>query len=311
MAFNPLNMSNRSNSWTETYHPWMDLLTDILRQAGLRRRLLGHRQLAPLTPAHFPCDRSMGFHVVLSGRVRLQGDTLGAPLLLEPGDVAWMSRGCLHDLVALDPPGATVLSGAYQFWHTPVHPLFADLPPFTVLRAERMSRLNPLALSIALLGEEVARPGPGSETIVNGLMDVGFTYLLRELVDDVSDDAPGWRLALRSGPVRQAVELMHADSARAWTLDQLAREVGLSRTAMAQKFRDTMGDTPLNYLRGLRMQKAMRMLSETEDTLETVAGEVGYQDAFSFSKVFKRTVGMAPRDFRRSDAATRGADWRL
>jgi AraC-like DNA-binding protein len=298
----------------------MDLLTDILRQAGLRRRLLDRTVLAPLTPARFPCDRSMGLHIVLSGRVRVQGEALDAPLTLEAGDVAWMARGCLHELVALDGPGAsegaggagaTVLSAAYQFWHTPVHPLFADLPPFTVLRAERLSRLNPLALSITLLGEEAAQPGPGSETIVNGLMDVAFTYLLRTLVDEAAADAPGWRRALRSDPVRQAVELMHADPTRAWTLEQLAREVGLSRTALAEKFRDNMGDTPLNYLRGLRMQKAMRMLSETEDTLETVAGEVGYQDAFSFSKVFKRTVGVAPRDFRRADAATRGEAWRF
>jgi hypothetical protein len=78
----------------------MDILTDILRQAGLRRRLLDRTVLAPMTPARFPCDRSMGLHIVLSGQVRLQGDTLASPLSLEAGDVAWMARGCLHELVA-------------------------------------------------------------------------------------------------------------------------------------------------------------------------------------------------------------------
>jgi transcriptional regulator GlxA family with amidase domain len=64
-----------------------------------------------------------------------------------------------------------------------------------------------------------------------------------------------------------------------------------------------MGDTPLNHLRVLRMQRAMRLLAETDHKLETVAAEVGYQGAFSFSKVFKRTAGVSPKIFRQRDAA--------
>ncbi len=91
----------------------------------------------------------------------------------------------------------------------------------------------------------------------------------------------------------------------------LALPSAATRTALAQKFRLAMGDTPLSYLRTVRMQKAMHLLSHTDHTLDTVAGEVGYQDAFSFSKVFKRTVGQAPRDFRRQDTAERAAMGRL
>jgi uncharacterized membrane protein len=87
--------------------------------------------------------------------------------------------------------------------------------------------------------------------------------------------------------------------------------VGVSRTSLAERFRDAMGDTPLNYLRTVRMQKAMRLLSETDSNLEQVSLEVGYQDAFSFSKVFKRTVGVAPKEFRRQDAADIGVNMML
>jgi transcriptional regulator GlxA family with amidase domain len=146
---------------------------------------------------------------------------------------------------------------------------------------------------------------------VHGLLDVTFTYLLREIVERGELATSGWGRALHAAPVRRAVELLHAEPAHAWTLDELARRAGLSRTALAQKFREAMDDTPLNYLRTLRMQTAMRLLSTTSAGLEQVATEVGYTDAFSFSKVFKKVVGLPPREFRRQDAAERALPYRF
>ena len=81
----------------------------------------------------------------------------------------------------------------------------------------------------------------------------------------------------------------------------LAQPCDLSRTGLAERFRKAMSDTILNYLRTVRIQKAMRILSETDQSLELVAQEVGYQDAFSISKAFKRIVGIAPRAFSTQD----------
>ena len=111
--------------------------------------------------------------------------------------------------------------------------------------------------------------------------------------------------------VRQALVLLHEDYAQTWTLGALAQQCGLSRTGLAERFRKTMNDTPLNYLRTVRIQNAMRLLSDTEQPLEQVAQAVGYQDAFSFSKVFKRTVGMAPRAFRQQNAQDQSQPWRF
>jgi transcriptional regulator GlxA family with amidase domain len=111
--------------------------------------------------------------------------------------------------------------------------------------------------------------------------------------------------------VQKAVQALHEDCARQWTLEALASHAGLSRTSLAERFRKTMGNTPLNYLRTVRMQKAMGALSESLRSLEQIAQEVGYQDAFSFSKVFKRTLGIAPREFRRQDAQDRTLAWRI
>ncbi|MBY0440138.1 MAG: helix-turn-helix transcriptional regulator, partial [Burkholderiales bacterium] len=101
------------------------------------------------------------------------------------------------------------------------------------------------------------------------------------------------------------------DCAAPWTLEGLAARAGLSRTVLAERFRSAMGETPLAYLRTVRMQKAVRLLSETSRTLEQVAREVGYQDAFGFSRAFKRSTGLAPRAFRQRDQRDRADPMRL
>lgn len=315
----------------------MDLLSDLLRQAGLRRRLLNLRRLSPNTALRFPCDRSIGLHVVRHGQLYVHADALPAPLALQAGDIAVMARGCTHvvstqatlDETAVEPiacgadgtdahalqPGepaaTTVISGAWQLWNPPVHPFFTQMPAWFVLRGEDSHRFDALSLGLGLLEEELSRRGLGADTVVHALLDVVFTYALRRLVQERGAAETGWSQAVNDPHVGQALALLHADSAQPWTLQALAQRCGVSRTTLAERFRDAMGDTPLNYLRTLRMQQAMRLLAETDQPLERIAPAVGYQDAFSFSKVFKRTVGVAPRDFRRRDAQEQGHPWRF
>ncbi|HET9205530.1 MAG TPA: AraC family transcriptional regulator, partial [Burkholderiaceae bacterium] len=306
----------------------MDLLTSLFREAGLQRRRLDLRQLSPRTALHFPCAKSLGLHVVTQGQVFVHAPTLQAPLELNAGDIAVMGRGCEHVLATrakwkkgevetvgctwADPVAAddgadasvpAVISGAYQLWNEPVHPFFAELPPWYVVRAERRASLGPLPLTLALLDDEVRRRDLGAETVVHGLLDVVFAFLLRAIVAERGAAGASWSQAVHDPSVRRAVVAMHDDCARAWTLEDLAQHAGLSRTSLAERFRAAMDDTPLAYLRTVRMQRAMHLLADTEHHLERIAGEVGYQDAFSFSKVFKRTTGVSPREFRRRDAA--------
>lgn len=307
----------------------MDLLSDIFNDAGMRRRVLGLRAIAPTAALHFPCSKSIGLHAVIRGPVYVHAPTLAAPLQLGTGDVAFMARGCDHVLSVaedlqglehrtiareLEPIAATssvVVGGAYQMWNTPLHPFFAELPPWTVLRADARPRLGKLSLAAALMEQEIQSDEPGSDTIVQALLDTIFTFALREIALERGQEGAGWTHAVAHPQVRRALTLMHGQMAHPWTLDDLAQQAGLSRTALAERFRDTMGDTPLNHLRVLRMQRAMRLLTETDHKLEAVAAAVGYQDAFSFSKVFKRTVGVSPKSFRERDAAERVNPWRL
>jgi AraC-like DNA-binding protein len=217
---------------------------------------------------------------------------------------------------------ASVVSGAYQLWHVPLHPLFAELPDWFVLPAAEMPRLGPLALAMAMLADEAGAAGAagagdgnpaarlGSDVLVHGLLDVLFVQLLREIVARRGLAGRGWSHAMRDAAVHRAVALLQADLARPWTLESLAQAAGLSRTTLAERFRATMGDTPLAHLRTLRLQKAMQLLGEPRRKLDEVAQAVGYQDAFGFSKAFKRAVGVSPGEFRRRDAAERASPWR-
>ena len=307
----------------------MDLLSDILQDAGLRRRVLGLRAIPADMVLRFPCEKSIGLHVVVQGPVHVHSPTLAEPLALATGDVAFMARGCdhalsvgpslvglqpqtiAHELLPVQTAASVVVGGAYQLWNTPLHPFFSELPSWTVLRADARPRLGPLALAAGLMEQEIRAAEPGADTIVQALLDMVFTYALREIAAERGHAGHGWSHAVHDPQVRRALTLMHERSAHAWTLDELAQQAGLSRTALAERFRDAMGDTPLNHLRVLRMQRATRLLAETDHKLEAVAAEVGYQDAFSFSKVFKRTVGMSPKAFRQRDAADKSHPWRL
>lgn len=294
--------------------------------------MLDVRQLGDGRALRFPCDRSLGFHVVLEGTAWLHASALAEPMRLEAGDIAVMGRGCHHllatqlrisdcvvdelplaaDALEVDERALSVVSGAYQLWNSPVHPLFAELPEWHVVRSERSAKLEPVGLAVSMLAHEASRNELGRDSIVYGLLDVLFTHLLRDIVARRGQDGTAsWSHAIADPHVRRAVAQLHDDCARAWTLDALARSVNLSRSVLAERFRDAMGDTPLSYLRTVRMQRAMRLLSEGDQTLEAVALAVGYQDAFGFSKAFKRAAGVSPGEFRRRNVAERHIAWRF
>ncbi|MFT7773869.1 helix-turn-helix domain-containing protein [Roseateles sp.] len=141
--------------------------------------------------------------------------------------------------------------------------------------------------------------------VTHGHLDAAFGYAMREVVARRAMDQPGWCQGASDPQIGRVMVLMQRELSHPWTLDELARRAGISRTALAQRFRAATGDTPLNHLRALRMQQAMQLLADARQPLEAVATAVGYQDAFGFSKVFKRTTGTSPRDFRLRDASER------
>lgn len=325
----------------------MDLLSDILHIAGLRRRLLDLHALTPEAALRFPCDRSFGLHAVTRGRAFVHAPNLDTPLELQAGDLVLMARGCAHQL-SLDrttpthsttmtiapiagaapadqapslrsgnddnPPALIpnrIISAAYQFWHDPLHPFLRSLPPWFVVRGHSLPSLSPLPLTLGLLDRELSTEGLGANSATHGLLDALFAFALREIAQRQNPNTPGLHHAIADRPIRKVLTLMHGNLGHDWTLEELGQQANLSRSALAERFRNALGDTPMNHLRTLRMQKGMQLLADTRQPLEQIAQAVGYQDAFGFSKVFKRTTGQSPRQFREQDAADRQSPYRV
>lgn len=320
----------------------MDILSDIISNAGLRRRLLSRHALDHHSLLHFPCNRSLGLHVVTQGQVFVHSPNLKSPLSLQTGDLALMARGCAHELslspaassssrrVIMDwaehpttaelsttrPPSATantpqVISAAYQLWHEPLHPFLRNLPAWFVLRADKLPTLSTPRLTIGLIDRELNEAPLGSSMALNGLLDAVFAMALREISRQQTGQAPNLNHAVTDRAVREVLTLMQGHLQHRWTLEELAQRGGVSRSGLAERFRTIMGETPLSHLRNLRMQKAMQLLSENKQSIEQIAQAVGYQDAFSFSKLFKRCTSLTPGQFRKKDAAENQSPWRI
>jgi AraC-like DNA-binding protein len=121
-------------------------------------------------------------------------------------------------------------------------------------------------------------------------------------VENLPTGQTGWLAGLRDPAVARALALLHGDSARAWSVDELGRAAGLSRSALADRFTRLIGMAPMQYLAQWRMQLAAQKLKDTSASLAQVAKLVGYESEAAFSRAFKKAFGSAPATWRRATA---------
>lgn len=297
------------------WHVWgydctMDILTDTLNLAGLKSRLLNQRELKGKSQLQFPCSRSIGFHVVLKGEALIHAKGKKAPIRLQRGDIALMARG-QHHAVSTEGPALTIVSGAYQLWNDPVHPFFAQLPEWYVLTHAAIGLDDGLGQMLDLLARESARDELGRERIIQSILDVMFSLIMRRVLAETGARETNWAHSIQHREIRRALELLHTDLQRDWGLDDLAKAIGVSRSGLAARFKKLTGDSPMHYLATLRTQKAITLLTTTDQTVEEIAFEVGHKDSFTFSKAFKKITGLAPREYRRQYADAPGASFRI
>jgi AraC-like DNA-binding protein len=153
------------------------------------------------------------------------------------------------------------------------------------------------------LAAEVAVDAPGQQVVLDRLLDWMLVCTLREWFDRPGGAPPAWWTAQRDPVVGHALRLLHAEPAAPWTVGTLAGRTGVSRSTLAKRFADLVGEPPLTYLTRRRMALAADLLAEREDrTVAEVARTVGYADAFAFSAAFKRVRGTNPSEFRRAAA---------
>jgi len=126
-----------------------------------------------------------------------------------------------------------------------------------------------------------------------------FIEVVRRHLENLPPEQAGWLAGLRDPFVGKVLSLMHAAPANSWTIEELARQVGLSRSALAERFADLVGSPPMQYLAKWRMQIASELLSGGNTNVATIAAEIGYESEAAFSRAFKKMVGVPPSDWRR------------
>lgn len=150
---------------------------------------------------------------------------------------------------------------------------------------------------------ETAAPRPGGATVLTKLSELLFVEALRRYIESLPDSTTGWLAGLRDRFVGRALALMHERPGHNWTVDELAEKAGLSRSALAQRFTDLLGQPPMQYLTRWRLTIAAQRLREEKTSIARVAAEIGYDSEAAFNRAFKRELGETPAAWRRSMAA--------
>jgi AraC-like DNA-binding protein len=195
-------------------------------------------------------------------------------------------------------PLTTLVAGAFGMSTFGAPLISAILPRFLHLRLEQ-NRSHAFQCVLDLLAAETAQPGIASSRLISCLYESLFLYAIRSYASSSAAPPTGWLVAMSDKHLSRAIEAMHSQVERHWSVQLLAREARMSRSAFALKFRTVLGQTPLEYLTRWRMYKAGALIRSNHTSFSVAASAVGYESESSFSRVFKREMGVAPREYRR------------
>lgn len=157
-----------------------------------------------------------------------------------------------------------------------------------------------LATTLKFTINEARVSGPGNTAMLGRLAELMFVGILREYMQQLPANQGGWLAALNDAAVGHALRLLHANPVRDWTVDLLAHEVAVSRSVLAQRFTELVGETPMRYLANWRMQLAKQMMREGSLNIQEIATRVGYDSEAAFNRAFKRATGSPPATWRKS-----------
>lgn len=282
-------------------------------------------------------EHLIAYHVITEGRC--YGNIVGeAPIPVEAGEVIVFTRGDPHVMASRpgmrsdpnapqpidaatgtqlpfatccggDGPVATrLVCGFLACDARPFNPLLDNLPP-VIKTGDRDGDGRWLGQFIRLAARESAEKRAGGEGVLAKLSELMFIEVIRRHLESLPPERSGWLAGLRDPFVGKALSLMHGQPARDWTIEDLARDAGLSRSVLAERFAGIIGLPPIQYLAKWRMQIAAGLLAGGKTNIATIAAETGYGSEAAFSRAFKKLVGVPPSAWRgRREAAAPRAE---
>jgi AraC-like DNA-binding protein len=293
----------------------MDPLSEVLALLKLRSYISGGIDAAGDWCVAFGAHQGIKFQAIVRGSCIAQMDGAAEPFVAQPGDCFLLPRGrpfrigSRLDIASIDPatfvakkkPGEPVLFngggeflslGGYCDMVGDASILLSMLPPLLHVREEPAKAA--LRTCIEHMSEEARDPQPGGFLITQQLAQILLVRTLRAHLQEMSAGV-GWLFALADRQLAAAITAMHAEPALPWTVEQLARAAGMSRTGFALRFKSKVGQPPMEYLRRWRMLLADDRLRNMREPVAAVALSLGYTSESAFSTAFKRIMGTAPR----------------
>jgi AraC-like DNA-binding protein len=197
------------------------------------------------------------------------------------------------------PPSVRLVCGFLACNAQPFNPLLNNLPAVIKAGHPQSSESNWLGEFIRVAISESTNKRAGGESVLAKLSELMFIEVVRRHLEALPPAQDGWLAGLRDPFIGKALSLIHRSPARNWTIEELARDVGLSRSVLAERFANLVGMPPMHYLAKWRMQIASDLLSGGSTNIATVAAETGYGSEAAFSRAFKKIVGVPPSAWRR------------
>jgi AraC-like DNA-binding protein len=323
--------------------PAMDALSDALRVLRLTGAVfLDAEFTAPwcvVTQSGQPGSRLLSggsnvvfFHVLTEGRCKARLAAGGATLEFGVGDLLMLPRDDTHllgsDLHLAPTPADTLVRpaangelmriehggggektrfvcGFLRFDERLCRPMVESLP--RILRVPLGDGPATAWLTSLLHAgtRETSAPRPGGETVLAKVSELLFVEALRRYIELLPEQQTGWLAGLRDRYVGRALAVMHEDPSRDWTVEELGERVGLSRSSLAQRFADFIGQPPMQYLTRWRLTLAAQRLRNENTSLARIAADSGYDSEAAFNRAFKRVLGTTPAAWRRGDKSRR------
>jgi AraC-like DNA-binding protein len=316
-----------------------DVLSDVLRAVRLTGAVYFDFDLSSPWVAEAPpsrtiagivmpgVDRVIEYHLIARGScwghligeepIRLgEGDLIvfpqGDPHVLSstPGmraapDMAVFARGAaplplVYELGGGGPDHVRIVCCFMGFDERPFNPLLASLPRMIHVRAAEGTPASGWQTTLVNIALSESRSGrEGAENVLARLSELMFVEAIRHHLATLHPVEKGWLAGLRDPVVGQALAVLHGQASADWTVESLARTVGVSRSVLAERFTEMVGQPPMQYLALWRMQLASRQLIDGGQVAE-VANAVGYESEAAFSRAFKKAVGQSPVTWRRN-----------
>jgi AraC-like DNA-binding protein len=260
------------------------------------------------------------FHFVAAGRCRLEvpgaearelraGDLVLVPhgdghrILSDAGalaeplfDIPRESANERYEVIRHGGGGApvTLICGAVRFGHPTATHMVRLLPRLICIDPGCSPHDDWLQSTLRFMAAEARALQPGGEAVMTRLADIVVIQAIRSWIAHDPAAQTGWLAGLQDRQIGRAIAAIHRDPAQGWTLDALASECAMSRSAFAARFTELVGMPPMQYLSHWRMHIARTWLEEHDEPLASLAERVGYQSEAAFSRAFKRLVGMPP-----------------